>query len=34
VVSLPGIKGWGMVPAKVVQTQQHPYPGLPRCPWV
>ncbi|CAM5488815.1 hypothetical protein SALBM135S_05278 [Streptomyces alboniger] len=34
VVSLPGIKGWGMVPAKVVQTQKHPYPGLPRCPWV
>ncbi|MGV9881318.1 hypothetical protein [Streptomyces sp. NPDC003006] len=33
VVSLPGIKGWGMVPAKVVQTQKHPYPGLPRCPW-
>ncbi|MEU4800344.1 hypothetical protein [Streptomyces sp. NPDC023327] len=33
VVSLPGIKGWGMVPAKVVETQKHPYPGLPRCPW-
>ncbi|GHG54611.1 hypothetical protein [Streptomyces griseocarneus] len=34
VVKMPRIKGWGVVPARVVQAPQHPFPGLPRCPWV
>ncbi|MFE9022687.1 hypothetical protein ACFYNL_29555 [Streptomyces sp. NPDC007808] len=27
------IKGWGVVPARIVQAPAHPYPGLPRCSW-
>ncbi|GHF55825.1 hypothetical protein GCM10010218_41730 [Streptomyces mashuensis] len=34
VVAQPGLKGWGVVPARVVEAPQHPFPGLPRCPWV
>jgi len=33
---LPYIKGWGNVPAEVVQLgagMSHPVAGLPRCPW-
>lgn len=33
VLSLRRIKGWGVVPARAVQAPEHPYPGLPRCPW-
>ncbi|MER7350581.1 hypothetical protein ABT390_34810 [Streptomyces aurantiacus] len=34
--SMPKIKGWGNVPAEVVQLPAgtpHPFPDLPRCPW-
>ncbi|MCD9141452.1 hypothetical protein [Streptomyces albireticuli] len=34
VVTQPGLKAWGVVPARVVQTPRHPYPGIPRCAWV
>lgn len=34
VASLPRLKGWGLVPARVVETQKHPFAGLPRCSWV
>lgn len=29
----PTLKGWGLVPARVVETQKHPFDGLPRCSW-
>lgn len=34
--AMPRIKGWGNVPAEVVQLPAgtpHPFPNLPRCPW-
>ncbi|GGO46147.1 hypothetical protein GCM10012286_36380 [Streptomyces lasiicapitis] len=34
--AMPRIKGWGVVPAEVVQLPTgtpHPFPDLPRCPW-
>ncbi|OKI02376.1 hypothetical protein A6A06_15140 [Streptomyces sp. CB02923] len=33
VASLPRLKGWGLVPARVVASPRHPFPGLPRCSW-
>ncbi|MEV0262370.1 hypothetical protein AB0I49_13620 [Streptomyces sp. NPDC050617] len=33
VASRPTLKGWGLVPARVVESQKHPFPGLPRCSW-